>query len=214
MPSLSGLPLRSLCDGGRDLQRLKSLRAEDVSGRCRILRGGRHPGLAGCSCGWRSGKNSGIARTLLRPPFTPTWPRQTSKSSVGLSISSHSLSTPTHSHLPRSSFRPLNAIEIRENSQVVVDFDDNLKTITLKGGNAALAGAEKVSPAFSSSPPLAYTQPVWFVRTVSRLIDRSTWRLGKSRSTNTVSRRSSKVCFFRSSPTRPVPFDSPACPSF
>lgn len=41
------------------------------------------------------------------------------------------------------SFRPLNSIEKRENSKVVVSFDDNLKTVGLVGENATLAGAEK-----------------------------------------------------------------------
>jgi hypothetical protein len=48
----------------------------------------------------------------------------------------------------------LNKIEVRENSEIVVDFDDNLKTVSLKPSReAVLAGAEKVScPSFDILP--------------------------------------------------------------
>lgn len=43
-------------------------------------------------------------------------------------------------------FRPLNSIETRENSKIIVDFDENKKTLNLTGDAVALAGSEKVSP--------------------------------------------------------------------
>lgn len=43
-------------------------------------------------------------------------------------------------------FRPLNSIETRENSKIIVNFDENKKTLNLTGEAVALAGAEKVSP--------------------------------------------------------------------
>ncbi|CED84475.1 kinesin heavy chain [Phaffia rhodozyma] len=55
-------------------------------------------------------------------------------------------------------FRPLNSIEIRENSKVVVDFDENLKTVSLKGDNVALAGAEKDGFTFDRSFDLVSRQ--------------------------------------------------------
>lgn len=62
-----------------------------------------------------------------------------------------------------SRFRPLNSIEKRENSEVVVAFDDNAKTVMLRGEgrDVALAGSEKVHSNHFGFPGLPTYKPLY-----------------------------------------------------
>ena len=87
--------------------------------------------------------------------MSPPWQAQpTSKSSVG--------APPFSSEFPYlithlESFRPPNAIELREGGEIVVSFDDNLQTVCMKSAQLA-SGPEKDGFTFDRVFPMGTQQ--------------------------------------------------------